>query len=195
MGDRRARPRRRRARADARQSAQTAREEARDGEEQVRVRDAAAGAATRRPAQAEVRLALCQMNATVGDIAGNAERIRAGHASGAAQAGAELVLFPELALTGYPPEDLLLREHFLADAAAALAELAARRTGSSRSSASPSAPRTSTTPPPCSPTARVHAIYRKVYLPNYGVFDEQRYFQAGAAGAVIDIGEPQRHRR
>src|SRR5271154_6007227 len=70
-----------------------------------------------------MRLALCQMNATVGDIAGNAERIRAGMRA-AAEAGAELVLFPELALTGYPPEDLLLKEHFLADAASALRELA-----------------------------------------------------------------------
>ena len=59
-----------------------------------------------------VRLALCQMNATVGDIAGNAERIRAG-LDGARAAEADLVLFGELALTGYPPEDLLLREHFL----------------------------------------------------------------------------------
>ena len=69
---------------------------------------------------------------------------------------AELVLFPELALTGYPPEDLLLREHFLRDARARSSELAARRAGaSSPSSASPSAPTTSTTPPRCSPTARV----------------------------------------
>ena len=107
-----------------------------------------------RQRRAEVRLALCQMNATVGDIAGNAERIRDGHRAAAADAGAELVLFPELALTGYPPEDLLLKEHFLADAAAALARARRRRRArSSPSSASPSAPTTSTTPPPCSPTA------------------------------------------
>ncbi len=70
-----------------------------------------------------MRLALCQMNATVGDIAGNAAKIRDGILAGR-EAGAGLVLFPELALTGYPPEDLLLKEHFLADAAAALDELA-----------------------------------------------------------------------
>src|SRR5205823_4002418 len=68
------------------------------------------------------------MNATVGDIAGNAERIREGR-RGAAAAGAELVLFPELALTGYPPEDLLLREDFLTRAAAALQELASEAGG------------------------------------------------------------------
>jgi NAD+ synthase (glutamine-hydrolysing) len=69
-----------------------------------------------------MRLALCQMNATVGDIEGNAERIRAGRTA-AIEAGADIVLFPELALTGYPPEDLLLREHFLSDTANALREL------------------------------------------------------------------------
>ena len=70
-----------------------------------------------------MRLALCQMNATVGDIDGNAQRIREGMRA-AGEAGAELVLFPELALTGYPPEDLLLKEHFLADARAALDRIA-----------------------------------------------------------------------
>ena len=70
-----------------------------------------------------MRLALCQINATVGDIAGNAERIARG-LHDAREAGAELVLFPELALTGYPPEDLLLKEHFLADARSALEQLA-----------------------------------------------------------------------
>ena len=104
-------------------------------------------------ARSEVRLALCQMNATVGDIAGNAARIRAG-IDGAREAGAELVLFPELALTGYPPEDLLLREHFLARRAAALAELAAEHPRHGRGRRLPRARRgTSTTPPPCSPTA------------------------------------------
>ena len=75
-----------------------------------------------------MRLALCQMNATVGDIAANLARIRSGREA-AREQGAELVLFPELALTGYPPEDLLMREHFLADAAAALRELAAETHG------------------------------------------------------------------
>ncbi|HLL92252.1 MAG TPA: nitrilase-related carbon-nitrogen hydrolase, partial [Solirubrobacteraceae bacterium] len=70
-----------------------------------------------------MRLALCQINATVGDIAGNVQRIREGMRA-ARDARADLVLFPELALTGYPPEDLLLKEHFLADARAAVEELA-----------------------------------------------------------------------
>src|SRR2546429_2787694 len=70
-----------------------------------------------------MHLALCQINVTVGDIAGNLERIRTAQRA-CEEAEAELVLYPELALTGYPPEDLLLREHFLADARSALEELA-----------------------------------------------------------------------
>jgi NAD+ synthase (glutamine-hydrolysing) len=145
-------------------------------------------------ARPALRLALCQMNATVGDLAGNAELIGAGIAA-AKDAGAQLVLFPELALTGYPPEDLLLREHFLTDTGARLQELAestrdivaivgfperiegALRTGEAGM------------PGPVSTVlynaaavlaeGSVQAVYRKLHLPNYGVFDEQRYFKAG----------------
>ncbi|HEX4838735.1 MAG TPA: NAD+ synthase [Solirubrobacteraceae bacterium] len=136
-----------------------------------------------------LRLALCQMNATVGDLAGNANRIREGIAA-AGQAGADVVLFPELALTGYPPEDLLLREHFLTDTGAKLHELAAtvagtvaivgfpeRAGGHIHNSVAVLA------------GGRVCTTYRKVHLPNYGVFDEQRYFKAGdPSGAMIEVG-------
>jgi NAD+ synthase (glutamine-hydrolysing) len=135
-----------------------------------------------------MRLALCQMNATVGDITGNAERIRAGLRAGR-DAEAELVLFPELALTGYPPEDLLLREHFLADAGAALRELAADTRGVVAVVGFPERAEDVYNAAAVLADGELHAIYRKVYLPNYGVFDEQRYFQAGPAGAVMDIGE------
>jgi NAD+ synthase (glutamine-hydrolysing) len=134
-----------------------------------------------------MRLALCQMNATVGDIDGNAQRIREGMRA-AGEAGAELVLFPELALTGYPPEDLLLKEHFLADAAAALRELAADARGVVAVVGYPERAADVYNAAAVLADGAVHAVYRKVYLPNYGVFDEQRYFQAGRAGAVIDIG-------
>ncbi len=127
------------------------------------------------------------MNATVGDIAGNAERIRAGLRA-ARQADAELVLFPELALTGYPPEDLLLKEHFLADARSALHALAADAHGLLAVVGFPERAEDVYNAAAVLAEGSVHAIYRKVYLPNYGVFDEQRYFQAGPAGAVIDIG-------
>ncbi|HTZ88059.1 MAG TPA: NAD+ synthase [Solirubrobacteraceae bacterium] len=134
-----------------------------------------------------MRLALCQMNATVGDIAGNAERIRKGRV-GAIEAGAQIVLFPELALTGYPPEDLLLREHFLADAALALRELASETRGIVAVVGFPERAEDVYNAAAVLADGKIHSIYRKVFLPNYGVFDEERYFQAGSAGAVIDIG-------
>jgi len=134
-----------------------------------------------------VRLALCQLNATVGDIYGNAERIGEGMRA-AAEQGAELVLFPELALTGYPPEDLLLKEHFLADAAAALAGLATQAREIVAVVGFPERAEDVFNSAAVLADGAVHAVYRKVYLPNYGVFDEQRYFQAGPAGAVIDVG-------
>jgi NAD+ synthase (glutamine-hydrolysing) len=134
-----------------------------------------------------VRLALCQMNATVGDIAGNAERIRAGR-DAALEAGADIVLFGELALTGYPPEDLLLREHFLTDTATALRELAAETRKIVAVVGFPERAEDVYNSAAVLADGAVHAIYRKIYLPNYGVFDEQRYFQSGGGGAVIDIG-------
>jgi NAD+ synthase (glutamine-hydrolysing) len=134
-----------------------------------------------------VRLALCQINATVGDISGNAELIADGIAR-AREAGAELALFPELALTGYPPEDLLLKEHFLADTAATLGELASHTRDLVAVVGFPERAEDVYNAAAVLADGSVHAVYRKVYLPNYGVFDEQRYFQAGQGGSVIDIG-------
>src|SRR5438876_1316734 len=134
-----------------------------------------------------MRLALCQMNATVGDIDGNVELIRAGQRA-AREAHAELALFPELALTGYPPEDLLLREDFLARARSALEELAADTRGAIAVVGFPERAEDVYNAAAVLADGAIQAIYRKVYLPNYGVFDEQRYFQAGSAGAVLDAG-------
>jgi NAD+ synthase (glutamine-hydrolysing) len=133
-------------------------------------------------------LALCQLNATVGDIAGNEAKIVDGLES-ATRGGAQLVLFPELAVTGYPPEDLLLKEHFLADARAALERIASRVQGVVALVGFPE--RADDVYNSCAVLAdgSVQAIYRKVFLPNYGVFDEQRYFQAGPGGAVIELGD------
>jgi NAD+ synthase (glutamine-hydrolysing) len=127
------------------------------------------------------------MNPTVGDIAANAERIRTGLRE-ADEAGADLVLFGELALTGYPPEDLLLREHFLTDARSALSDLAAANHSAVAVVGFPERSEGVYNAAAVLAGGEVRAIYRKVHLPNYGVFDERRYFQAGAAGAVIDIG-------
>ena len=134
-----------------------------------------------------MRIALCQMNATVGDIAGNARRVSEGMRD-AREAGADLVLFPELTLTGYPPEDLLLKEHFLADARGALEQLAGEAREIVAVVGFPERAEDVFNSAALLADGGIHAIYRKVYLPNYGVFDEQRYFQAGPSGAVIDIG-------
>ncbi|HEY5187837.1 MAG TPA: NAD+ synthase [Solirubrobacteraceae bacterium] len=135
-----------------------------------------------------LRLALCQMDPTVGDIAGNEARIHAGREAAVA-AGAQLVLFPELAVTGYPPEDLLLKEHFLADARAALERLAEATHEVVALVGFPE--RSDDVYNACAVLAdgAVQAVYRKVYLPNYGVFDEQRYFQAGSGAALIEVGD------
>jgi NAD+ synthase (glutamine-hydrolysing) len=133
-----------------------------------------------------MRLALCQINTTVGDIAGNAELIREGIRS-ARETGAELVLFPELAVTGYPPEDLLLREHFLADARTALEQLAEETQGLVAVVGFPERADDVYNAAAILAQGKIRATYRKVYLPNYGVFDEERYFQSGVCGAVFDL--------
>ncbi|HEY3865553.1 MAG TPA: NAD+ synthase [Solirubrobacteraceae bacterium] len=134
-----------------------------------------------------MRLALCQMNPTVGDLAGNAARIRAG-LDDARAADAELVLFGELALTGYPPEDLLLREHFLSDTRAALEQLTRETHGIVAIVGFPEHSGHVYNAAAVLADGAVQAIYRKVHLPNYGVFDEQRYFQPGSSGATIKMG-------
>jgi NAD+ synthase (glutamine-hydrolysing) len=134
-----------------------------------------------------VRLALCQINATVGDLAGNSQRISDG-LSAAREAGAKLVLFPELSLTGYPPEDLLLKEHFLADARTEIERLAEQAVGLTAIVGFPERAEDVFNGAAVLARGAVHAIYRKVYLPNYGVFDEQRYFQAGPGGAIVALG-------
>ena len=122
------------------------------------------------------------MNPTVGDIAGNERKIVEQHRARPRAAGAQLVVFPELAVTGYPPEDLLLKEHFLSDARAAAASGSPAHTqGIVALVGFPE--RAEDVYNACAVLAdgEVQAIYRKVYLPNYGVFDEQRYFQSGTA--------------
>ncbi|MDO8210456.1 NAD+ synthase [Conexibacter sp. CPCC 206217] len=134
-----------------------------------------------------LRLALCQMNATVGDIAGNERKIRDGIAAARGQQ-AQLVLFPELALTGYPPEDLLLKEHFLRDTREALDRIAEETTGIVAIVGFPERDDDVYNALAVLADGAIQAVYRKVYLPNYGVFDEQRYFAEGDGGALIEVG-------
>ncbi len=134
-----------------------------------------------------LRLALCQLDPTVGDVAGNEAKVRDGLRNAKA-AGAQLVLFPELVLSGYPPEDLLLKEHFLSDVGAALERLAADCRDVVAIVAFPERSDDVYNAAAVLADGAVQAVYRKVYLPNYGVFDEQRYFQSGPGGALIEVG-------
>src|SRR3954470_20829452 len=135
-----------------------------------------------------LRVSLAQINSTVGDISGNAKKIRE-YIERARGEGAQLVLFPELALSGYPPEDLLLKTHFVDTAGAALEEIA-RETEDGDLVALVGFPeRRDDVYNACAVLAegRVQAIYRKMFLPNYGVFDEARYFQSGTEAALIEL--------
>jgi NAD+ synthase (glutamine-hydrolysing) len=133
-----------------------------------------------------MRVALAQINPTVGDIAGNEAKVRAQLAR-AREAGAQLALVPELAISGYPPEDLLLKEHFLADARAAVERIAADVRGIVALVGFPERSDDAYNAAAVLANGRIQAIYRKVNLPNYGVFDELRYFQRGPGGATIDV--------
>src|SRR3954451_21395278 len=133
-----------------------------------------------------LRVALAQINATVGDIRGNARRISDAMAR-ARDEGAALVVFPELALTGYPPEDLLLKTSFLDAARAALHELAAEAKEIVAVVGYPEQAEDVYNTAAVLADGAVVAGYRKMYLPNYGVFDEQRYFQSGAEGAIVEV--------
>ncbi|MBV9311034.1 MAG: NAD+ synthase [Solirubrobacterales bacterium] len=131
-------------------------------------------------------IALCQINPTVGDIAGN-ERLILETIEQAKQAGAQVALFPELTVTGYPPEDLLLKEHFLAAAREAVSRIAGASTEIIVFIGFPE--RADDVYNACAVLAdgAVQAVYRKIFLPNYGVFDEQRYFQSGERGALVEL--------
>ncbi|MBK1663997.1 NAD+ synthase [Rhodospirillum rubrum] len=142
-----------------------------------------------RPASSErLTLALCQINPWVGDLSGNLERLRAARAE-AARLGAELVLASELALTGYPPEDLVLRDSFMAQAREVVATLAAdtadggpgvivgvpwRSEAGGRHNAAL-----------LLDNGAIAGMVFKHHLPNYGVFDEKRVFDPGPKPAPL----------
>ena len=133
-----------------------------------------------------IRIALCQVNLPVGDIDGNVERIRV-HVSQAQDAGADLIVFPELTITGYPPEDLLLRPRFSERAHRAVHELASDVHDSVVVVGFPLLDGDLFNAAAILADGRVEAVYRKCFLPNYGVFDEQRYFANGSRALTVDL--------
>jgi NAD+ synthase (glutamine-hydrolysing) len=135
-----------------------------------------------------MRLALAQINTTVGDLDGNRERILARLAQ-AKEAGADVVLFPELAVTGYPPEDLLLRPSFVEAADDSLAEIARETRGIVAFVGTPHLDRDLYNVCAVCAAGEVKALYRKRFLPNYGVFDEHRYFAPGRDLFLLEHGD------
>src|SRR5207248_108369 len=149
-----------------------------------------------------LRVALAQIDVTVGDLPGNAARVIE-QVAAAREAGAHLVLLPEMALTGYPPEDLVLRRSFMIASQGALerltADLAAAGLGGVAVvvgflDACPDAVPRLGRPAgePQNAAAVIHqgqvvARYAKHHLPNYGVFDEFRYFVPGSSIPVVRV--------
>src|SRR5262249_50694681 len=135
-----------------------------------------------------MRLALAQINTVVGDLDGNRDRILARLAE-ARDAGADLVLFPELAVTGYPPEDLLLRPGFVRAARRTVDELAAASTGITALVGAPHLDADLYNACFVLADGEIRCVYRKRFLPNYGVFDEDRYFASARDLILVRLGE------
>ena len=132
-----------------------------------------------------LRLAMAQINCTVGDLDGNVKKI-VSNLRRAREEGADIVAFPELAVTGYPPEDLLLKPSFIDDNLLALNEIVSESRGiaaivgfvDKRDDIYNAAAFIS--------GGKLIDVYHKTYLPNYGVFDEYRYFQAGKGYPIYE---------
>jgi NAD+ synthase (glutamine-hydrolysing) len=136
----------------------------------------------------QLRIALAQINVTVGDLDGNVVKILANVEAAKAQ-GAEVVVFPELAVPGYPPEDLLLKPSFVGANLAALEQVAAASQDILIVAGFADRQDDIYNAAAVCHDGQVAGIYRKQYLPNYGVFDENRYFQAGAEAPVFRWGD------
>lgn len=135
----------------------------------------------------DLRIALGQFNACVGDIAGNSGKIE-GVCGEAIAAGADLIVFPEMFVCGYPPEDLLLEKHFLRENVRAVEKIAAFSSGISiMAGFAEYDEKGAYNSMAILQDGQIAAIYRKGLLPNYGVFDEKRYFEAGDKCRQIKI--------
>jgi NAD+ synthase (glutamine-hydrolysing) len=134
------------------------------------------------------RLALAQIDVVVGDVPGNLARIEAALAR-AEELAPDLVVFPELAVSGYPPEDLLLKPSFLEAARGAVEELARGVGDAIVVVGFPDREADVYNAAAVLRQGRVRHVYRKRYLPNYGVFDENRYFQRGETIPVYGLGD------
>lgn len=137
---------------------------------------------------ARIRVMAAQLDLVVGDLDGNVERMLDAYEK-AEDADVDLVAFPELAVTGYPPEDLLLRPAFVTAAAEALGKFASRTGRTAAVVGFPLIGRDLSNAAAVCAHGKVHGVYRKHLLPNYAVFDEARYFVPGTdAGPLFVVG-------
>jgi NAD+ synthase (glutamine-hydrolysing) len=138
----------------------------------------------------KVRIGLAQVNPTVGDLKGNASLVRRSIREAKGK-GVQLLAFPELVLCGYPPEDLLLKPSFLRDCERELKSLARAASGIAVIVGCPERPKRKGgglyNTACLLYRGNVAARYRKINLPNYGVFDEKRYFTSGSSATVLDF--------
>ncbi len=136
-----------------------------------------------------MRIALAQINPTVGDLEGNAQRI-ADYIEQARRYRADIVVFPELALTGYPPEDLLLKEHFVRDNLKSLELLRRETLGMTAivGFVDMDKDKKIYNAAAVLRDGKIKGVYHKIDLPNYGVFDEKRYFTPGKTNFVFQYG-------
>ncbi len=133
-----------------------------------------------------LRIALAQVNVTVGDLQGNRERILRAIREAEAQ-GADLIALPELAVTGYPPEDLLLKPEFIAANLRTVREIAAEVHDSVVVCGFADRKDDLYNAAAVMHDGKLIAVYHKAFLPTYGVFDEDRYFKAGEGNAVLEL--------
>ncbi|WP_420618081.1 NAD+ synthase [Candidatus Poriferisocius sp.] len=133
---------------------------------------------------AELRVALCQINSVVGDIDANTKRILSALAA-AEQAGCHAAVFPELAVTGYPPEDLVLKRRFVQDSRDAVEHIAARSGSCAAVVGFVDGADGCQNAAGVAANGRLEGVYHKRELPNYGVFDERRYFLPGTGDPVL----------
>ena len=133
-----------------------------------------------------IRLALSQINVTVGDLAGNRDKIL-DHVHRARDFGAHIVVFPELAIPGYPPEDLLFKPRFIQSNLDVLHELVQATQGVAAIFGFVDRQDDIYNAAAIACDGRLIDVYHKTYLPNYGVFDEDRYFQSGKTAGVYRL--------
>ncbi len=135
----------------------------------------------------KLRLALGQINSTVGDLSGNVKKIM-GVVRESRKLGADLLAFPELAISGYPPEDLLMKSAFIQSNREALEEVARACRGITAIVGFADKEDDIYNAAAILHNGRIAGVYHKVFLPNYGVFDEDRYFQRGDEFLVFELG-------